>query len=149
MITKKINKLNIVIEWIDVLKLNDSSASPVFNLTLPVKRKDLIYLKNNYDEEYYKYHSPYGNPGDEIYVVEDYIIKKICILNDKNIITVEYTIDDETRIFETYNSYSVTPQSYSNSFVNMPKEFVRFILIIDEIIFSPTNWIIKVFCKNL
>lgn len=105
---------------------------------------------NTVDQEYWKFHSPYGQPGDELIILEDYAIRKISQTSKGFYTTIEYkdgmTVEKQSRV-----ACAITPEGCWINANAMPTCFSRLQAVIQSIDMSIDNsqWIFIISQTNL
>ncbi len=94
---------------------------------------------NNLNPTYWASHSPYGTPGDIIWVQEDYSISKMCQSNSGYVITVLY--EDAVEIeYQRSMSSAITPDGQTISANSMEFWQSRCVLEIVNVAINASNW---------
>lgn len=105
---------------------------------------------NSIDQEYWKYHSPYGSPGDELIILEDYAIREVGQTSAGFYTVLEYR--DGTQIKRPSRvAGTITPKNCFLNASSMPSCFSRITALIQDIEMSIDNsqWIFIISQTNL
>lgn len=105
---------------------------------------------NTVDQEYWKFHTPYGLPGDELVILEDYAIREVSQTSDGFYTVIEYK--DGTRIRQQSRvSAAITPKGCWLTANTMPACFSRVNAVIQSVDMSidNTQWIYIISQTNL
>lgn len=105
---------------------------------------------NTIDQEFWMYHTPYGLPGDELIILEDYAIREVSQTSDGFYTIIEYK--DGTRIKkQSRTPASITPKGCWLNANTMPTCFSRINALVQDINMSVDNsqWIYTISQTNL
>lgn len=98
---------------------------------------------NDFDNIYWAFHNPWGLPGDELVVQEEYRIAKVCQTLDGYSVTVQYR-DDTTRVFDSKITMALTPKGSWIQSKDMPDFLVRCRLLIQQVTMTDNSWFFTV-----
>ena len=87
---------------------------------------------NSLDTQYWKFHSPYGVPGDELIVLEDYAIREFSQTSHGFFATLEYR-DGSTIKKRSRTPLAITPQGNWLRANTMPTFFPRCSLLVQDV----------------
>lgn len=105
---------------------------------------------NTIDQEYWKFHSPYGSPGDELILLEDFAVREVAQNSEGFYTVVEYK--DGTQIKRQSRApMSLTPKGCWLNACSMPTCFSRVTALIQDVQMSIDNsqWIFTISQTNL
>lgn len=93
------------------------------------------------ESQYWRFHSPWGNPGDKVYALENYRIERVCQSADGYTITVKFEDGEEI------SSSSTTPMAITakDTFISgagaVPDIAIRLKMIIQDVQVDEDNWV--------
>lgn len=92
------------------------------------------------EQQYWKYHSPWGNPGDKLYVLEKFRVERLCQSADGYKVTYKYEDEREVSVSSPV-PVAITAKGTMISGVNMPDTAIRLKLVIQDVQMTGDNWI--------
>lgn len=97
---------------------------------------------NTVEQQYWKFHTPYGVPGDELLILEDYAIREVSQTAEGYFIVIEYRDGSKVKKQVSYCT-SVTPKDCWLTANTMPCCYSRLHAVIQDIQMSVDNtqWI--------
>lgn len=92
------------------------------------------------EQQYWKYHTPWGNPGDKVHVLEKYRIDRMCTTVDGYVIT--YAFEDGTEIQTNSNiPVAITPKGQWLPGTNAPDAAIRLKMVIQDVQITGEDWV--------
>lgn len=85
-----------------------------------------------FDKQFWAFHTPYGSPGDELWVVEDYRVVKVCATLEGYKVTMEFKDGTQVVVDYKYN-VALTAEGSWIPAASMPPELSRLKLLIQSI----------------
>lgn len=93
------------------------------------------------ESQYHKYHTPWGQPGDKVYILERYRITKMCTLPDsKYILTIEYEDGTEKQVPNNV-PVALTAKNAWISGANAPDYAIRLKMVIQDVQMTGDSWL--------
>lgn len=132
--TKVNNTLASVEKRITKVELNESVITQLVTgkgglLRLPTANFPEL---NALEQQYWPFHSPYGAPGDELWVVEDYRIVKVCSTNEGCKLTLEFR-DSTQVVLDSKFNMALTPEGTWIPAASMPPDLSRLKLLLQSV----------------
>lgn len=87
---------------------------------------------DQFEQGYWKFHSPWGNPGDELLVKEPYKITRLCQDATGYFATIEYQ-DGTSVVFPVATPLALTAKDTFISAENIPNSLIRCKLLIQDV----------------
>lgn len=100
------------------------------------------------EQQYWRFHSPWGNPGDKVYALENYRIDKVCQTANGYYITIKFE-DGQTVTVKSNTPMAITAKdSFISSDGAVPDIAIRLRMIIQDVQLVGDNWVFTMALEN-
>ena len=93
------------------------------------------------EPQYWRFHSPWGNPGDIVHALENYRIERVCQSADGYMVTVKFEDDEEVGTESTIPMAITAKGVFIPGSGAVPDLAIRLKMVIQDVQIAGDNWV--------
>lgn len=131
--TAKITRFELPLAKVQGLLENNGGD---LSLSLTPYLNDLASMET----QYWKYHSPWGNPGDKVYILEKFRVERLCQSADGYMVTYKFEDGAEVQVPSNI-PVAVTAKNNWLAGSSAPEGAIRLKMVIQDVQVTGEDWV--------
>lgn len=99
------------------------------------------------EKQYWKFHSPWGNPGDKLYILEKFRVDRLCQSADGYMVTYKFEDGEEIQI-ASVTPVAITAKGQWLPGTQAPDAAIRLKMVIQDVQVTSDSWVFTLAKEN-
>lgn len=114
---------------------------------LPLGVTPFLNDLSSMEKQYWKFHSPWGNPGDKLYILEKFRVDRLCQSADGYMVTYKFEDGEEIQVASTV-PVAITAKGQWLPGTQAPDSAIRLKMVIQDVQITGDSWVFTLAKEN-